>query len=1470
MVRRSLGVFLWSLVGLLACFLGALSALVGTRAGQALLARISAAALETVVAGQVELGGASGTLLTGLVYTDVRLYDRDSTLVAWLPRVELDYNLLDFAAGRIIAQRVRLDHPYVNIVQHKSGRLNIEELLHLGEPSAPRRGPKPIVVLRNVSIQDGDLVLRLQSRPAPDDSLHEIDAFGTDGRRRVRRFRHLTAALPAFRISAPGQRGLWVELGTLAAEVSDPPVDIADMQGRVIIDGDSLDAALPVVRLPASRFSVHGGLAWPHDTLLFNLAVGADSVTLADARFIDPRFPAGAVLRGMLGVRSHGARMLEVRLDTLHLTYHGGRADGHATAFIAADSGLVALRATDVTTEGLDLALPRAFLDTLPFYGQLSGRVRADGPLSGLTLDADWTFRDSLATGRPESRVRGRGQVDLTAPAGITFAPFTLDAATIDFGTFAEFVPSPLHGTLDAAGTLSGPLANVRFDGAVRHTDGSRPASSAHGRFGADSRRDTVALDVDAQLDTLSFDGLAGSFPGLTLRGAVAGAVRLSGRLDSLATHADVVRLGGGGHVRADGTLELMPDHRGARWLALAAEDISLERWVSGAPPSRLNLTASGSVRTDSGGAPPVGAIELRLAPSRLAGTPLDSGALRLRLTDGLIRVDTLWLRQPGLITDGAGTLGWRRPQTGETLLSFDADSLSTIDSLVSWVSGAWRDTARVVIEDGAAVVHARIAGALDSLALGGLGTLEHLAVGTWRVPAATFRGGYEPAVAAGAAPLLWTDVTADSIAHGPMGFGSPRASLRGRADSLQWSGRTRIGDLSGVVAGGRYARDGAGASRIALDSFAVRLPGGVWFLEHPATLRLGDSTLEVDSIALQRVNGPGHVTLAGTIPTGGSGLARLHVAGFPLAGVYALVQRDTLGTTGTVTADLTLSGSRREPTYDGRFALVPDSTGSPSVEGTFAYARRRVDASASLRRGDREVVGFTAHLPLDLALTKVARRQLPDTLAIRARADGADLDALDALTSQLRDVRGRLTADVGIRGTWDAPRLDGTLRIDSAGVGIPDLNVRWDAIAGRLRLGGDTIYVDSLGMRSDRGRADLKGYVRLERLSRPVLALNIDASDFKALEIRGDLSLTATAQLALRGPVFGATLTGTGAVTNGVLYFADLVEKRIIDLDSPDPSMAGLIDTSLASIIRRQGLGPSFHSVFLDSLRIRDLQLSMGSSVWLRSNEANIQLAGRLNVNKVNRNWLLTGTLQAPRGTYRLQVGPVSREFVVTQGTVRYFGTPDLDAGLDIDARHVVHPMAAAATPAAGGTTGRDPGDIPIVAHIGGSLLVPRLTLRAERQELSQSDIISYLMFGQPSGEIANSTGSAGGGRKALLIGTAASFAAGELERSVVSDLGIPLDYVEIRSGDPGNPLSGSSFAAGWQIGRKTFFIARASLCPSAVSKTLGASLQFRISPEWRTEASVAPVGSCITARSPGAGPQQQVGFDLLWQRSF
>src|SRR2546426_4858078 len=63
------------------------------------------------------------------------------------------------------------------------------------------------------------------------------------------------------------------------------------------------------------------------------------------------------------------------------------------------------------------------------------------------------------------------------------------------------------------------------------------------------------------------------------------------------------------------------------------------------------------------------------------------------------------------------------------------------------------------------------------------------------------------------------------------------------------------------------------------------------------------------------------------------------------------------------------------------------------------------------LWRSGQQVLTVAAHLPLDLALAPVERRQLPDTLSVRATADSVDLSLLEALTPLLKEVAGVFSA---------------------------------------------------------------------------------------------------------------------------------------------------------------------------------------------------------------------------------------------------------------------------------------------------------------------------------------------------------------------------------------------------------------------------------------------------------------------------
>src|SRR5258708_4519736 len=293
MVRRSLGAALWSLVGLFACFLGGLSALVGTGAGRGLLGRIASRVVAGAIDGRITVGSASRALLTRMTLTDVNVYPPHSGVFAVLPRVELAYNPFYFAAAR----------------------------------------------------------------------------------------------------------GSRADVQALAVAIWAPRVRITDLDGRITVVGDSLDADVSRLRLPASAVSVRGHVRWPHGGILYALDVRVDSATLGDVGFLDRRFAKAAVLRGRVGVRSHGGRVLEVQVDPLGLRDGSGRLTGRATALTAADSGLVGLRQTDLTAEDFSLEFARSFLDTLPFAGRLSRRTVPDASLAALQLPIDWTFLDSLLAG---------------------------------------------------------------------------------------------------------------------------------------------------------------------------------------------------------------------------------------------------------------------------------------------------------------------------------------------------------------------------------------------------------------------------------------------------------------------------------------------------------------------------------------------------------------------------------------------------------------------------------------------------------------------------------------------------------------------------------------------------------------------------------------------------------------------------------------------------------------------------------------------------------------------------------------------------------------------------------------------------------------------------------------------------------------------------------------------------------------
>ncbi|HET7038760.1 MAG TPA: translocation/assembly module TamB domain-containing protein, partial [Gemmatimonadales bacterium] len=926
--------------------------------------------------------------------------------------------------------------------------------------------------------------------------------------------------------------------------------------------------------------------------------------------------------------------------------------------------------------------------------------------------------------------------------------------------------------------------------------------------------------------------------------GAMAGEVRLAGPMDAM--RVDLSLQGPRGALSGGGTVVLMAPHLGARDLDLRFTGLELLPIRQRLPRTAFSGTVTGMVEADTL-VPTRLDVALTLGPSRVGGTLVDSVRAGLRMQEGVLAIDTLraWLRGVGF--SGSGGLGLRAPDTDTLVLRLEADSVAALAPLVLSLAGRdtlglSRDTLR-----GAVAGTVMAVGALDALdamwSVGG-GRVDWNALSAYGARA---HGQWSSA----AAGRVNVQVEVDSLRTRDRSYDGLLASATGSRDSLRWIVRSGLGPFAAVRGGGVWVRRGSWEVRP--DSLVLETAGERWTLADGAAVRVTDSTIGLRGVTLATGSGRSRLTLSGTVPRTGAGRFDGAVEGLPLSHVWALLQRNPEGASGLLSGTFRVGGTARDPVIDVSFSLrdaVFDEFRAPLTDGTVAYQGRRLTGTLNMWRSGVRVLGIDVELPLDLGFVGVERRRLPGPLSIRARADGVDLALLAATSPLIRQTEGRLWADVGLTGEWERPELTGFVEVRDGAATFPALGVRHRQLNGRLTLSGDSIRVDSLSAWSGPGHASVRGVIRLEALTHPVLDLTLEAAEFRGMDDPEFLTLTASGTLELTGPVVGAVLRGSGTVTRGALHFADIIEKDLVNLDPLT------VDSATAAIIRRQRLGPDFESRFLDSLRIENLRLQMGADVHLRSTEADILLSGEVLVGKVADRYRIDGTLRTPRGTYDLYLGPVRRRFNVTRGEVRYFGTPDLNAALDIDARHQLR-----------GARGED---VTVFVHVGGTILEPELRLSSDvRPTLSDAEVINYLVFGAPNAQAIAGNVGAYYGQETLTSLTGQI--SGQFSSALIADLGIPLDYLEFRP-QLGQSGTAAEISGGLRLSDRVFVTVSPRFCrqQAFTVQNLGGTVEFQLGSGWSLLASADPVRVCNLSGTAGFGQQLQLGLDLFWERRF
>jgi translocation and assembly module TamB len=609
----------------------------------------------------------------------------------------------------------------------------------------------------------------------------------------------------------------------------------------------------------------------------------------------------------------------------------------------------------------------------------------------------------------------------------------------------------------------------------------------------------------------------------------------------------------------------------------------------------------------------------------------------------------------------------------------------------------------------------------------------------------------------------------------------------------------------------------------------------------------------------------------ADTIKAGAFGFTALNAVADVTSGTSAVFQARLTSEGGVVS---NIGGNARRA---GDTTLVTLDSGTVTVSSGSSYMLE-APAHATLLPGG----GMLDSLMLRHSSTaRLAIRDVRlngDSVKGNLRTDSVDLGVFEAFVPGFQKAHGSLVANVDVRGLVKQPIIDGQFRIKNASATLTNVGLALENVNADVLLERDTVFIQKMQAetnRDRRGTLGVTGFVSIEEYTNPVFNLRMQARNFHIIEKPdlASLDISTDQDLTLTGPYKRATVTGAVRVDRGTIFIPELLTKQIVDLS--DPEFAGIVDTLLS---RDRKLLPETPSEFARNLTLENVAVNIGDAVWLRSSEANVKLGGSLNVTlgrsarTGERSQLaLEGTLNATRGTYRLNlVDPfVQPTFEVESGSLRFFGTPDLNPTLDIRAIHTIRqPTQSAANRR----------DIRVRVNIGGTLTRPTLTLdNPDNIPLSQSDLLSYLITGEPAIALDNTQGR----YQAQLASFALRYGSTLLTSAIPRNL---VDIVEIQTGrindlraqQASDPylysLLNSRAIVGKQVGRNTFVGLSTGLCfvnANNFRDNFGLKVEYRFNSLYTAQAGIEPGSSDVTCARNAPQIQQQtprqLGFDFF-----
>ena len=1058
-------------------------------------------------------------------------------------------------------------------------------------------------------------------------------------------------------------------------------------------------------------------------------------------------------------------------------------------------------RAQNVRFEDVSFLSPR-----LPGTGAAAFAF-AVRPVSETRTEIAFTDGNIVSQG---STVRGAASVSI---GGETVEVLSIDAQFDPLNL--ALVEQLLGDTLPYRGTVTGTARGtgglVAFDVDTRLTSRDvREPFATHLTGTVSFTGGQLSLrQLRADMREVPLLALRAIAPGLPLSGTISGSISLTGTPGDAPLQLNVRLELAMGIAIVEGTLDL----RGAepaydvtgRLLAVDVNEL-LEPDV---PPVLL----SAAFRLNGRGINPQTMDARASVNGRFTGWrtgPLDSLHTELFVRNGSITIDTAVVRLGSMSGQASGS--WRFVSPGSGAIGY-AVLFDPVTPFAPYLPG-------IGSEDASGRLHLRgtASGETGRIVFAGDASGSALVVGDWR--AGSIEGRYRY-VMGPAVPEVQLNLSAASLqtpsagmyttATAQLTLLSPRFELEVHADR-EGNG----GDME-IFADGRIPP--TGTREVVLHRMRMELGNEQWALAGPAVFTWGsepNADVNIGRLDFRQVDGEGRVFIDGRVRPPASADFRVETTALPVGDLQRMLgmQPRVEGNLGLAASILVSNGT---PRVNGEFQLdsaVVENVSFTSLTGDINYLDNQLVATARAVVDTVGALDLRAELPLDLSFSDSVVIRMRDTGPVRITlvSDRISLAPFAALSREVKDVTGYMTADLAVNGTVQSPELSGTIAVHDAAATIVRAEERYDSINGVLRLENQRATIEQFVARSD-GIATASGSIEFANLNRTVFNIAVRLTDFRAAGVENQNAAQVNGDLTLTGPMDNAVLTGEVELSDG--YFpVPTVFSSPLDDELEALALPGATTDTTAEP----------RANFIDNLRIDNFRVRAGESVWFAMTDARAQLEGTLTFNKTGDDIRITGALTGTRGQYTLRAGPIVRRFDVVQAEVRFIGEPQINPIIDITASRQIIDQA-----------GRQ---IEILVRVGGTMRAPTLSLAsADAANIPQSELLSFLLFGQSNVELTG-TGLVPG--QALVVetfwGGLTEMLSLELEDELL-DAGLSFDIFQLRFGNQVANLTEPSVMIGKEITDNVFLTVESALGTlfgggEPISNALNVRLEWRTHP--------------------------------------